>query len=311
MKKLSIIIPVYYNELNIPVTYERLNELTDKINAELEFVFIDDGSGDNSFELLTQYSSKDHRIKVIKLSRNFGSHVAILAGLTHATGDCASIISADLQDPPELIIDMFRDWDEGNEIVLAVRRDREESFFQVWFSNAYYSLMRKYALANMPEGGFDFVLLDRKVINVIISIKEKNTTIMGLILWVGFKHSIHYYTRQRREIGKSRWTLSKKIKLFIDSFLAFSYMPVRYMSAVGIILFFLAVGYSSVLVFQKLWLGQTVEGWTSLMVVVLMLSSIQLLSLGIIGEYLWRTFDETRNRPIFIIDKVVQKEEIQ
>lgn len=307
MPKLSIVVPVYYNEGNIPSLYDRLSKL-DKPGVDLEFVFVDDGSGDNSFAVLKQYQAHDKRIKIIKLSRNFGSHVAILAGLTNTSGDCASIITADLQDPPELILTMYEDWLKGNEIVLCVRKDREESFAQVLMSNLYYRLMRMFALREMPKGGFDFVLLDRKVINVLVSIKEKNTTIMGLILWVGFKHSTHYYTRQKREIGKSRWTLSKKVKLFLDSFIAFSYLPIRLMSTVGILLFIISLSYSAILVFYRIFWGQSVEGWTSLMVVVLLLSGIQLLSLGIIGEYLWRNFDETRNRPIYIIDQIIDED---
>ncbi|WML54783.1 glycosyltransferase family 2 protein [Neobacillus sp. PS3-12] len=306
MSKLSIIIPVYYNEQNIPFLFDKLNEeIFSNPAYEHELIFVDDGSGDNSYGELLKLQSQDSSVKVIKLSRNFGSHTAILAGLTYATGDCATVISADLQDPPEIINRMFEKWKSGNKVVLAVREDREESFTQKLFSNTYYKMMKRYALPNMPEGGFDCFLIDRKVITILTSIEEKNTTLMGQILWCGFKTEKIYYIRKEREIGKSRWTLAKKIKLFIDSFLAFSYVPIRFMSLLGVIISLLSFLTGIVLIINKLIIGVNVQGWTSLMVLFLFIAGIQMIMMGIIGEYLWRNMDEARKRPVFIIDEKV------
>lgn len=306
MIKLSIVIPIYYNEKNIPSLYEKLYA-TIIINKsfEYELIFVDDGSGDNSYEELKKLQSMDSNIKLIRLSRNFGSHTAILAGLNHVTGDCATAISADLQDPPEIIIQMLDKWRKGNRVVLAVRQDREEPFLQKFFSNTYYKLMRKYALKNMPEGGFDCFLVDKKVIDIIKSIDEKNTTLMGQILWCGFKTERIFYVRKKREEGKSRWTLSKKVKLLIDSFLAFSYVPIRFMSVLGIVFSFVAFIFGLFLIINKFINGINVQGWTSLMILFLLVSGIQMIMLGVIGEYLWRTFDESRKRPVFIIDEKI------
>ncbi len=303
---LSIVIPVYFNEKNIPSLYEKLNStIIENKDFKYELIFIDDGSGDNSYNELIKLREKDENVKIIKLSRNFGSHTAILAGLSHVKGDCVTVISADLQDPPEIILHMLNKWKEGNKVVLAVRQDREESFFQKAFSNTYYNLMRKYALKSMPKGGFDCFLADKKVIEIIKSIEEKNTSLMGQILWCGFKTEKIYYVRQKREEGKSMWTLSKKIKLFIDSFLAFSYVPIRFMSVLGVAISCFSFIFGLLLILNKFIMGVSVQGWTSLMVIFLFVSGVQMVMLGIIGEYLWRTFDESRKRPVFIIEEKI------
>jgi dolichol-phosphate mannosyltransferase len=306
MHKLSIIIPVYFNERNIPYLFDKLKEvIIANPKYDYELIFVDDGSGDNSYGELLKLKNQHSKVKLIKLSRNFGSHTAILAGLTNASGDCATVISADLQDPPEIIDRMFDKWEEGNKVVLAVREDREESFTQKLFSNSYYKLMKRYALPNMPEGGFDCFLIDRQIVNILKSMEEKNTTLMGQILWSGFKTEKIYYVRKEREIGKSRWTLAKKIKLFIDSFLAFSYAPIRFMSLIGVLVSLLSFFTGGYLIINKLVNGVNVQGWTSLMVVFLFVAGIQIIMMGIIGEYLWRNMDESRKRPVFIIEETV------
>jgi len=304
MIRLSIIIPVYFNEGNIPHLYGKLKEtILDNKNIDYEVIFVDDGSKDNSYNELRKLRDKNDKIKLIKLSRNFGSHTAILAGLSNCTGDCATVISADLQDPPTIILEMIEKYKEGNKVVLSVRTDREESKVQKFFSNSYYKLMKKYALPNMPEGGFDCFLIDKKVIEVITSMKEKNSTLMGQILWCGFKTDSIYYVRREREIGKSRWTLAKKIKLFIDSFMAFSYTPIRLMSGLGFTISSLGFLYGIYIFLNKMFNDIPIEGWSSLMIVLLLLSGIQMIILGVIGEYLWRSFDESRKRPTFIIEE--------
>jgi dolichol-phosphate mannosyltransferase len=303
MKKLSLIIPVYFNAKNLPVTYAKLcQQVLNELELDYELIFVDDGSGDNSWQVLQELKQKNPKIKLVKLSRNFGSHAAILAGLTQAQGDAATVISADLQDPPEIIKQMLTQWQAGYKVVLAVRADRQESFFQKFFSNSYYNLMRRFARPNMPRGGFECFLIDRQVINVITQIEEKNSTLMGQILWCGFKTTVISYTRQARTIGKSRWTLSKKIKLFIDSFTAFSYFPIRLMSALGFFVALIAFCYGIFILVSRIFFSIPVPGFTTLAILILFLSGLQMLMLGIIGEYLWRSFDESRRRPPFIID---------
>lgn len=304
--KLSIIIPVYYNELNLPSLYEAIKSvILSKKELETELVFVDDGSQDESYSVLKKLNKGDKRVKIVKLARNHGSHVAILAGMNYATGDCVAMITADLQDPPEIVIEMYEKWKKGKKVVLAVREDREDGFIQSFFSNTYYKLFKKFALSNMPRGGFDCFLIDRKVVNILTQIQEKNSSLMGQILWTGFNPGVVYYTRRKREHGKSRWTFSKKIKYFIDSFVSFSYFPIKLVTGLGFLISVLGFIYSLVILFSKLNRGIVVEGWSSMMVVFLIVSGVQLLTVGLLGEYLWRNLDETRRRPIFIVEERV------
>ena len=304
MDKVSIIVPIYYNELNIPHLYEQMNEkILSRTDFEAEIVCVDDGSKDGSYKALLELREKDDRFKVVKLSRNFGSHTAILAGFAHATGDCMTMVAADLQEPLEIIIEMYEKWKQGKKVVIAVRKDREDGFFQKLFSNTYYSLMQKYALKDMPSGGFDCFFIDKKVRDVLVSMNEKNSSIVGQVLWAGFEMDKIYYVRKKREIGESKWTLSKKIKLFIDSFMAFSYVPIRFISTLGIFISIVGFILAVFLIVNKFMFNVPVQGWTTMMITLLMLSGIQMLTLRVIGEYLWRNFDESRGRPTYIVEE--------
>ncbi len=305
--KFSIVVPIYFNALNIPHTVPRLQKLQELLpDCELEFVFVDDGSKDNSFQLLLEAKQQDERIKVIKLSRNFGSMSAIQAGLQYASGDCIGVIAADLQDPPELFVDMIKEWRNGKKVVLATRSDREESLSQKMFSNSYYYLLEKFALKDYPKGGFDFLLVDKQVAQEVIDIGEKNTNVMSLIYWLGHDREYFPYVREERKLGKSRWTMSKKIKLFIDSFVSFSYMPIRFMSALGVITALLSFLYGVYVVVGALSGWIPIQGWTTIIALITFLLGIIMVMLGIIGEYLWRILDESRNRPSFIVDEVYE-----
>ncbi len=307
---LSVIVPVYFNAESLPILHDRLNQVSQTLNnAKFEFVFVDDRSGDNSFEVLKKIASKDSRVKVIRLSKNFGSFVACLAGLSHCKGDTATIIAADLQDPPELIIKFFEKWQQGNKVICAVRAAREENPLKVFIANIYYRLLRKYALNEMPKGGFDSVMVDRKIIDFLVATKEKNTSLMGLILWAGFDRCYIDYTKQERLHGKSRWTLSKKIKYFIDSFLGFSYIPIRAISVFGIITAIIAIISAIYIVFQTLFVGIDVKGFPTTIVVILLSSAIQMLMIGVLGEYIWRNLEETRKRPVFLVDQIIENEQ--
>jgi len=308
MPKISIVIPVYFNELNLPSLMERLLALSKNSEFEFEYIFVDDGSKDKSFPLLQEIASKDDRVKLIKLSRNFGSFVASLAGIRNATGDCLTVISADLQDPPELILEMAKEWQSNGKVILAVRKDRKDSIFVKLTSSFFYWFMKKFVLSDMPLGGFDFFLIDKKVAQIVSQMQEKNTSLIGLILWLGFDRRIIYYTREKRDQGKSMWTFRKRFNYFIDSVTAFSYLPLRLASILGIIISsggFLYIGYIFTMYSQM----NPPPGWAALMVVVLFVSGIQLIILGVIGEYLWRNFEETRKRPTYVIDETMRIDE--
>lgn len=301
--KVSLVIPIYYNEDNLRPLYANLKEeFIDKIDYDYEIVMVNDGSKDKSYEIMQELAERDANIKIISLSRNFGSHAACLCGLAHSSGDCAIIKAADLQEPTELILDMVKSWKQGNNVVLACREEREESKVQVGFANLYYWLTRKTALPSMPKNGFDVYLLDRKVINVLESLDEKNSAITGQILWSGFKTGIVYYTRKAREIGTSKWTLKKKIRLVSDTLFSFSTLPIRVLEIVGFISVLIGFIWAIVVVISKLAGNIQVSGFTTLFLLNLVSFGIIMMSMGILGEYLWRTFDASRNRPAYIIE---------
>ena len=306
MKTFSIIVPIYFNELNLPDTIPRLLALEDKLpEYRLELVFVDDGSGDRSLKVLRDFRDQyPEKLKIVKLTRNFGSMAAIQAGFTIASGDCVGVITADLQDPPELFPDMIAHWEKGIKAVFAVRSDREESFLQKFFSNTYYACMRRFAIPDYPEGGFDFLLIDRQIVDEINRINEKNTNIMSLIFWLGHGHVMLPYVRRSREKGTSRWTLSKKMKLFIDSFVAFSYIPIRALSVLGLAVAASAFIYGGIILYAWSISRIEVKGWTPLMILLAFTAGTQMTMLGVLGEYLWRTLDETRKRPGYVIDEI-------
>jgi len=306
MKTLSIVVPVYYNEPNLPETVPQLLALAPRLpDLQMELVFVDDGSGDRSLEILLEFQRQHPQsIKIVKLTRNFGSMSAIQAGLRIAKGNCVGMIAADLQDPPELFIEMVEHWQNGTKVILAIRQEREDPPLSTWFSNRYYALVRRFAIPDYPVGGFDFFLIDRQVADEINRIGEKNTNLLTLIFWLGFRPVLIPYTRRKRQKGKSRWTLSKKLKLFTDTFVAFSYFPIQLLSMVGILVALGAFFYGFFLFFYWLFVGIQVEGWLSTMIILTFTSGIQMTLLGILGEYLWRTLDEIRRRPQYVIDEI-------
>ncbi len=307
--KLSIVIPVYYNEENLfPLYADIKKKVIDVIDYDYEIVMVNDGSKDNSFEVMKKLAMQDEHIRNISLSRNFGSHAAILCGLAHCTGDCAVVKAADLQEPTELILQMVESWKKGNNVVLAARAGRQEAKSQTFFSNMYYWIVRKTALPNMPKEGFDVYLIDRKVIEVLNRLDEKNSALTGQILWSGFKTDTVYYERLAREIGKSRWTLRKKIKLVMDTLFSFSTLPITLVSTIGVISFIGSLVWAFVVLLCKLMGKIVVSGWTTLFIFNLFSFGVIMLTLGILGGYLWRTFDASRNRPPYIVEESNIKE---
>lgn len=308
MKKFSIIVPVYFNASNLPATLARLLQLRGTLSAyAIELVFVDDGSEDDSLEILLEYRSRaPDCIKVAKLTRNFGAMAAVQAGLTLASGDCIGVITADLQDPLELFAEMLAHWERGIKAVFAVRADRQESVAQKLFATTYYFLLRRFAIPNYPKGGFDFFLIDRRVVDEVNAIREKNTNLMSLIFWLGHQYVTIPYVRAARKVSKSRWTLAKKVKLFVDSFVAFSYIPIRFLSVVGLLVATAAFIYGVIVSWVWLRSGVEVKGWTPIVVLLALTAGLQMTMLGVLGEYLWRALDEIRKRPSYVIEDVYQ-----
>lgn len=304
MSKLSIVIPVYYNSDTLELLYDDLKEkVLDKLE-EYEIVFVDDGSGDNSWEIINKIAAMDKNVVATKLSRNFGEHAALLAGLSVCTGDCAVTKQADLQEDSTLILEMYESWKRGNKVVLAIRGSRDENAVKKFFAGCYYWLVRKTINKDMPQGGCDCYLVDRQVIKVLEMMDEKNSSLTLQVMWVGFKTEKIYFHRKDREVGKSRWTLGKKIKLVVDSMMSFSYFPIRCMATVGFVFALLSLIGIILTIKEKLTTGTPILGYASLMSVVLFGFGLIFIMLSMLGEYIWRTLEESRKRPPFIIDEV-------
>jgi polyisoprenyl-phosphate glycosyltransferase len=309
MSYVSIIVPVYNNATSLPDLLGRFQALASQnVEDHFEYIFVDDGSFDNSFATLLELAEQELRIRIVKLSRNFGSNAALLSGMGQAKGDVIAVIAADLQDPPELIHEMLDHWRHGRKVVVAAREGRDDGLATNLMADTFYILFRRFAIKSMPQRGFDFFLIDRQVCNIINSIQENNAYLMGLILWLGFEPQVIYYQRRKREerYGRSMWNFTKKLKYFIDSFVSFSYMPVRLSSAIGLCLSFLGLLYALLIIILRLLFAIPTEGWSSLMVVLLIVSGAQMLMIGTLGEYLWRNLDETRRRPRFIVETVIE-----
>ena len=308
-KMLSIIIPVYYNADTLEALYEDLlQKVLGKI-PDYEIIFVDDGSGDESWEVMNRIREKDDRIRCLHLSRNFGEHAALLAGFSVCKGSCAVTKQADLQEDSELIVRMYESWRQGNKVVLAAREKRKENPIKVFLANRYYALVRKMVNPDMPPGGCDCYLIDRKVIEVLKLMDEKNSSLTLQVMWLGFQTDVIYFVREDRKQGKSRWTMAKKVKLAIDSILSFSYAPLRLMMRIGIGFNIGALLLMIQVFVEKFTTGTPIVGWASLMCVCLCGFGMIMIMLGLIGEYVWRTLDASRARPAFLIETEVGKTE--
>lgn len=308
MPKLSVVVPCYYNEANIPATVDELvtNEGLFPADVAFEYVFVNDGSGDDTLGALlrAQQACPPGRVRVVDLAGNVGSYNAIVAGIAHATGDCLAVITADLQDPPALMAQMYAYWQQGFKLVIGNRQDRAETGLSRWFSEAFHWLMKRLALRNIPDGGFDYVLFDRQVAAEVLKLHERNSNVFYLMVWLGFAYVNIPYARGKRKLGVSRWTLSKKIKLLIDSLVAFSFVPIRTISVVGLGLGLAAFVYGFYIIGLRLLSPNEPQGWTTLMVVLLFVSAFQMTALGVIGEYVWRGLDAARRRPLYVVREV-------
>ena len=299
---ISIVTPAYNEAANLPLLYERLRSVTAEHGIEWEWLIVDDHSRDQTFAVINQLARKDSHIRGLRLARNFGAHTAMMCGLAHARGQAGIIMAADLQDPPVTIPQLVAKWREGGQVVWAVREQRlGETKSTLAFARLYYWLLRHVVgMKEIPSEGADFFLVDRAVMTVLEQMPENNVSLMALITWLGFRQTQIQYVKQARQHGKSGWNLERKLKLVVDSVTAFTYLPIRLMTYLGISIATLGFIYAGwILVNLR---NSPPAGWSSLMVVVLLLGGVQMLLLGVLGEYLWRTLDESRRRPRFWVE---------
>lgn len=302
-ERVSVITPAFNEETNLPLLFERLMDNLTPLGVDWEWIVVDDHSADQTWKVLLDLATKNTHVKAVRLARNSGSHAAFSCGLLHASGDCAVVLAADLQDPPETIVELIQKWKQGAKIVWAVRADREgERLSTLFFSRAYYWILRNFVgIKDTPPMGADFFLIDRRVIDVLKVFKETNVSLLALLTWMGFKQDQVPYVKRARLSGKSGWSLEKKLKLVVDSITSFTYKPIRWMSGVGVVTALLGFAYAGFLLLNR-FLGRPPEGWTALIVAVLVIGGLQMIMMGVLGEYVWRALDEARNRPRFIVE---------
>jgi glycosyltransferase involved in cell wall biosynthesis len=302
---IAFVIPVYRNERAVTLTYEKLVGLfSGPLSAwQYTMVFVDDGSDDNSPEELREIRARDDRVRVVSFTRNFGQMAALLAGFRNADGDVVLQLSADLQDPIELIPSMVEEWRKGGEVVVAHRVNREDTWTSSVASRIFYSIVRL-SYPQIPSGGFDYLLLDRRVVDAFNSIEVRNRFFQGDILWFGYRTTFIPYARQRRTIGKSQYTFSKKLKNSLDAILDSSYLPIRFISAAGVVTALLGFVYAADIVYARFRNQIPVTGWAPIMILLLVIGGVIMVMLGIIGEYIWRIYDEVRGKPNYVVRRI-------
>ncbi len=308
MNKVSLVIPMYYEEQVAEECYKRVTKVLKELkDYDYEIIFVNDGSKDKTLPILEEIAKKDKKVKVISFSRNFGHQAAVTAGLKYVTGDAIVIMDADLQDPPELVPDMLKKWEEGYEVIYGKRKKRDgESAFKLLTAKAFYETLNKLSDVEIPKDTGDFRLVDRKVVDVINSLPEHNKFLRGLFSWVGFKQYAYEYERKERFAGKTKYPLKKMLKLAKDGILGFSSKPLKVVGGLGIlsVIISIAILIYSILSFAFS-LNNLTAGWTSIMCTVTFLSGIILISLWMIGEYIARIYDETKQRPQYVVDKTI------
>ena len=311
MKKISIVVPMYYEEKVVKECYKRLSEILKKlVNYDYEIICINDGSKDKTLELLEEIADVDKKVKIISFTRNFGHQCAVTAGLKHVSGDAIVIIDADLQDPPELIPDMIKLWEDGNEVIYGKRKSRDgESAFKLFTAKMFYKTLNALSDVEIPKDTGDFRLVDRKVVDTVNSLPEHNKFLRGLFSWVGYKQAAFEYERKERFAGETKYPLKKMLKLASDGIISFSTKPLKLVGALGMV----SIAISMIILIYALIsfafkLNELSAGWTSLMVAITFFAGVQLLSIWIISEYIGRIYDESKQRPQYIVDKLINIE---
>ncbi|OLN32847.1 glycosyltransferase family 2 protein [Desulfosporosinus metallidurans] len=300
----SIVIPVYNEEVVLCQTYQRLKQVMDTTRESYELIFVNDGSSDHTLEMIKSIRAQDEDVKLISFSRNFGHQIAITAGMDYASGAAVVVIDADLQDPPELILKMIAKWKEGYNVVYAKRTKRKgETWFKKLTARLFYRILSASTDLNIPTDTGDFRLLDRRVCEELKRLPEKNRYVRGLVSWVGFKQTAVEYERDERLAGESKYPLKKMIKLSLDGITSFSYKPIKLATYAGAIIISSGITYLVVLLLLKIFSKSAIAGWNLVLAMQFVLSGVLLTMMGVIGEYIGRIYDETRNRPLYIVSE--------
>jgi glycosyltransferase involved in cell wall biosynthesis len=304
---LSVVIPIYNEEDTLPELYRRLTHVLSQNLVELayEMVFVNDGSTDASIQVLMKLHADDPAVKVINLSRNFGHQAAITAGLEYVKGEVVICMDGDLQDPPEIIPTLLARWRDGNDVVYAVRRVRKEGFIKRTCYAAFYRLLRSFSKVSIPLDAGDFALMDRRVVDCLNNLPERSRFIRGLRTWIGFRQTGVQYERERRFAGTTKYTWAKLIKLAVNGLLSFSAIPLRIATAFGFMISFFSLLAIIVVLYFKLFTDEAIPGWTATVIPILFLGGIQLLSVGILGEYIAQIFDEVKQRPVYLVNDIL------
>lgn len=300
--EISVVVPLYNEELNIDYLFERLLSVLSRLDMTYEIVCVNDGSKDNTVGCLIEHHHQNSRIKVVNLSRNYGKEIALSAGLDYANGNAVIPIDADLQDPPELIAELVEKWREGYDVVYATRRSRQgESWVKRFTANVFYRTIDSLSQVPIPRNTGDFRLLDRRVVDALKRMPERNRFMKGLFAWVGFKQTSVIYDRPSRYKGETKWNYWKLWNFAIDGITSFSFLPLKVWSYVGLLVAIPSFFYASFLVIRTLIYGIDFPGYASIMVAVLFLGGVQLVSLGVLGEYLGRVYEEVKGRPLYLV----------
>ena len=300
----SVVVPCFNEEAVIRHTYDRLVEVLEETDNSFELIFVDDGSRDETWQLLSEIQAQDDRVEVIGFSRNFGHQMAVTAGVDCAHGDAVGLIDADLQDPPEVLVEMFRQWQQGVDVAYGARSDREgESAFKLWTAKLFYRLLNRLSDTKMPLDTGDFRVMDRRVVEVLRQMPERDRFIRGMVSWVGFNQAAVPYHRAARFAGESKYPLWKMVRFATDGLLSFSLVPLKVATGFGLLAAGLAGGGIVYALAKRLFTGDWVSGWTSIFIAVLFVGAVQLLCLGAIGEYLGRLYFQTKGRPLYIVQR--------
>jgi len=304
---LSIVVPVFNERGNLARFHQEVAAVMRELaEYDCEIVFVDDGSRDDSFAVIEELRVRDPRISAIRFPRNFGSHIAIAAGIDHCRGDAAVVLAADLQDPPQLIREFVARWREGYDVVWGARTGRDDGAIRGMAMNAFYRAVRRFAIPTYPKGGTgSFCLIARAALEAFRRCNERNRLTFGLIAWAGFRETEVPYFRPQRLVGASSWTPAKMIKAAVDMFVSFSLLPIRLISLFGITVSALSFLFGFYVLINKILFGARVLGWTSVMLAVLVLGGVQLVMIGVLGEYLWRILDEARARPLYVVERTI------
>ena len=305
LPELSVVIPVFNEQENLPMLYARLVKTLDAVEPSFEIIFVDDGSRDSSPQMLRDLSAHDPLITIVELARNFGHQVAISAGLDYARGRGVIVMDADLQDPPEVLPEFIAKWREGNDVVYAIRERRKENILKRSAYNLFYRLLQRVANIQIPLDSGDFCIMDRRVVDLLNGMPERNRFVRGIRSWVGLNQVGLEYERQARHAGKTKYTLNRLIYLALDGLISFSFVPLRMISILGIIISIVSLVLAIIYLIQKITVGLYPPGFATTMVAILFLAGVQLITLGVIGEYVGRIFEEVKRRPLYVVRRVM------